>query len=100
METFTCNICNISKNISNYGMRGGGKYRKHECKQCLSNIQKQFYVINHDIELERKKQYKELHKEKINETHKCQCGGSYRLANKTRHERTHKHMNFTNDIII
>ena len=50
--------------------------------------------INSDKIKEQKRKYKEENKEKLNETQICECGGSWSLKHKAKHERTNKHQNF------
>ena len=96
MESITCTICKIPKNILNYGFRDGGKYIKHQCKQCLNEKSKQRHIVNREYDLNRHRKYKEKHNEQFKEKHICQCGGSYNYQHKTEHERTQKHQNFIN----
>ena len=94
METKTCSICGQKKRTEDF------RNRRYHCRKCRNESSIKYYFEHHDKQLLKSKEYIKANKDKLNEIHKCQCGGSYKLANKTRHERTHKHMNFTNDIVI
>ena len=99
MESITCTICKMTKDVSNYGVRNGGTHLKHECKLCLREKTKQYYLNNRESVLKRMKEYKELHRDQINEIQNCQCGSTYRSDGKHRHEQSQKHQNFINGII-
>ena len=43
---------------------------------------------------ENNKEYYENNKEKLNEHHMCECGKSYTLHNKLRHERSNRHQKY------
>ena len=67
-------------------------------KQKLLEINNRRYQINKDILLEKKLEYKELHKDEIQKKYSakttCICGGSYTYANKTKHLKTKKHLDY------
>ena len=60
---------------------------------------KEYYNHNKEKLKEYQKEYNEQNKEKINKNQNqkfiCSCGGKYTKQNKTQHERTNKHIEFT-----
>ena len=52
--------------------------------------------VNKNIPGRSEKQWREDHKERINERkkekHECQCGGKFQYTNKARHEKTKRHL--------
>ena len=69
-----------------------GKENKRKCSL-------KWYQDNKDKILEQKKEYYEANKDKILEKRKlkiiCECGGKYSYQHKTRHQRTQKHISWT-----
>jgi len=55
---------------------------------------KQYYKDNKDTILQQQKKYKQTGKAKEvrNESHACDCGGTYKMRHKGRHEKSKKHM--------
>jgi len=62
---------------------------------------KKYYLENNEKLNEKVKKYREENKEKIkeirNQKFNCDCGGQYTKSNKSRHERTKKHITFSNN---
>ena len=58
---------------------------------------KEWTELNSEKLKEQKKQYRETNSEKINEKITCECGKCYTYTNKTRHERSQKHIQFTSN---
>ena len=92
MESITCTTSNISKAVSEYGKSRGGKYYKHNCRDCLNAVGRKYYTKNNEKVKERARIYREQHRDKIYEIHNCPCGGLYCNNGKARHERTRKHI--------
>jgi len=78
----------VNKNISG---RTRKEYREDNNRNILE-YSKNYREKNKEIINERIKNYKE----KNNEIIKCDCGGSYQLYRKKRHERTQKHQVMVN----
>jgi hypothetical protein len=55
---------------------------------------KQHYEANKEVIKERHKKYYVTNKEKFNQKYKCKCGGQYTHTNKTKHEKTKKHIQY------
>tara|TARA_R110002072_G_scaffold245019_1_gene404350 strand:- start:12 stop:626 length:615 start_codon:yes stop_codon:yes gene_type:complete len=68
------------------------KINYHNNKDKISEKQKQFYNDNKDRILERIKQYNIENKDKLNEKFNCECGVEYTRRNKSRHEKSKKHL--------
>jgi len=74
------------------------EYRK-ENREYIAEYKKEYRQENKEVIADYQKEYyeknKEVLKEHINEKFECECGGSYTRANKSKHEKTKKHQNFT-----
>lgn len=75
------------------------EYRKTN-KEKLSGKKKEWYEDNKEKVLEQHKQYRQKNKERISEQSKikytCICGSNLCKRDKTRHERSKKHIKFIN----
>jgi len=75
------------------------EYRKTH-KEEMKEYSKEYREINKQEITKNKKEYYETHKEKINENKKetitCECGSVVRKADKARHEKSKKHLDFIN----
>ena len=61
------------------------------------NETRQKYIINNPEKIKQSKQdYRDTHRQRINEKHNCECGGVYSRSNKARHQKSKKHQNFIN----
>ena len=58
----------------------------------------EYYQNNREYFIEKMKKYVYDNKSKYLLKHHCQCGGIYCHFNKTKHEKTKKHMNYINSI--
>jgi hypothetical protein len=70
-------------------------------ENCVNKIiagrtNKQYRADNKAIIAERKKQYYESNKEKLNAKYTCECGGKYTHEHKSHHLKCQKHLNFIN----
>jgi hypothetical protein len=67
-------------------------------KDIILEKDKIYYENNKDIILEKKKNYYENNKDIISEKHKvnftCECGSTLRNGDKSRHQKTKKHLDF------
>jgi len=79
------------------------KYREDN-RDTILEKQKEYYDINKDTLLEYKKEYYDVNKETIAEKGKekytCVCGSTIRKSDKTRHERSLKHMNYCASVSV
>jgi len=85
--------CEILNNIKKYH---NDYYQKNRHK--IIELRKQKYSENREFIIAKKLEYKELHKEEIQKKYSakttCMCGGSYTYANKTKHMKTKKHLDY------
>jgi len=85
--------CEILNHIKKYH---NDYYQKNREK--IIELRKQKYSENREFIIAKKKAYKELHKEEIQKKYSakttCICGGSYTYANKTKHMKTKKHLDY------
>jgi len=69
-------------------------------KEHITVCHNQYYQNNKQTIAEQKKQYYNNNKaeisEKRNQKYTCECGGKYTNINKTKHNKTTKHINFIN----
>jgi len=76
------------------------KNYREENKEKISDQRKDFYQNNKEKIAERGKEYRDKNKEEISEKRKekitCDCGSTFRIRAKTRHEKSVKHQNFIN----
>jgi len=77
----------------------GRKYRDANRGTILEK-QKEYYDVNRDKIKEKQKEYYDVNKDIIAEKGKikytCCCGSTIRGGEKTRHEKSHKHLNYVN----
>ena len=70
------------------------KQYRENNKERINQLKKKYYQNNK----EELKEYYKNNKEKINEKQKekfdCECGGKYTYSNKSGHEKTNKHKKF------
>src|ERR1022692_956853 len=57
-----CRICNKEKELTEFHKRNIRLYRT-ECKECVSEIKKKYFIENREIILVKKKEYTKSHKE-------------------------------------
>jgi len=62
--------------------------------ECNNEYQKKWYSVNRDTKIQNLRKYREVNKEKIKEKYTCVCGSTIRKSDKTRHEKSLKHMNY------
>jgi len=74
------------------------KYNE-EWKKNNKNYSKEYYLNNQEKKKEYVKKYRETNKEKLKEKINCECGSKYVKHNKTRHEKTQKHLSFYNKFV-
>ena len=60
---------------------------------------KEYYEANKEKILEKKKEHYEANKEKISEKYTCDCGSIIQKQEKSRHEKSKKHLKFLNNSI-
>jgi len=78
MLTKTCTACGVEKGVDEYYKQKAGKYNVHaECKCCLSEQRKAYYLANKEAVTKRVRAYQLFNKEVVAERRK-----SYRLSNK------------------
>ena len=69
-------------------------------KEQIKEQHKQYYEANKEQIAEKRKQYREQHKEHIqkhnNAKNICGCGSCYRTADKARHLKSAKHIQWLN----
>jgi len=79
-------------------MRQYHKEYREKNKEKIIESKKQKYYNNREVIIAKNKIYKELHKEEIQKKYSakttCICGGSYTYANKTKHLKTKKHLDY------
>jgi hypothetical protein len=79
-------------------MRQYHKEYREKNKEKIIESKKQKYSENREVIIAKNKIYKELHKEEIQKKYSakttCICGGSYTYANKTKHLKTKKHLDY------
>jgi hypothetical protein len=63
-------------------------------KEEIIQKQKEYYETNKEVILQKQKEYYEKNKEELTKTINCECGGTYRIPNKSRHYKTKKHQTF------
>ena len=73
----TCSCCKVLKNDQDF------RIGRNQCKQC-DNTKKRIHN-NHT-------------RDYILQTHQCECGGTYTIHQKKKHERTQKHTNYVKGI--
>jgi hypothetical protein len=85
--------CEILSHIRQYHK----EYREKN-KEKIIESKKQKYYNNREVIIAKNKIYKELHKDEIQKKYSakttCICGGSYTYANKTKHLKTKKHLDY------
>ena len=79
----------LNENQLNYLRREYEKY---------SAYQAHYYQENRELILSRRKEYRNKNKIKLTEKIRCECGGTYQIPSKYRHQLTFKH-NYYNDVI-
>jgi len=82
-------------------MKLNANLNSHKCyitEEMVKENDKKYYEINKEKKIEYQKEYRENNKEAIEEKQgqkmTCECGGSFRIDNKARHEKTEKHCEF------
>jgi hypothetical protein len=98
---------NIRKNQGLINRMGGKKeyqkeYQKeyhNDNKEYQKEYHKEYYNDNKDKIKEYDKEYRKLNKDNIarnrKEKHECECGGKYTHENKSKHFKTKKHIQYT-----
>lgn len=78
------------------------KYREQH-KEKMKEYLKQYNKDNNVILLQKKKEYREANKDKRKEnskkTYTCECGSTISLGEKSRHNRSKKHLHHTTNIV-
>lgn len=73
----------------------GKEVRKaYQQTEKYKELKRNWRETNIDKIREQNKKYKDENKEKLNETHICECGGKFSLKNKSAHLKTKKHQKF------
>jgi hypothetical protein len=89
-EYYVENADKIKEKCKEYYIQNTDKIKEYHIKYCIENAdkmkeyQKEYYEENAD-----------KIKEKKNIKHTCECGKTYTYVNKSRHELSQKHINFT-----
>jgi hypothetical protein len=87
------NECEILNKIKKYH---NNYYQKNRKK--IIELRKQKYFENRELIIAKKKEYREQHKEEIQQKYSakntCVCGGNYTYSNKTKHMKTKKHLDY------
>ena len=85
--------CEILNHMKQYN-----KEYRNKNREKINDWKRQKYSNNREVILAKNKEYKELHKEEIQQKYTakstCICGGSYTYANKTKHLKTKKHLDY------
>jgi len=81
------------------------KIHYYENRDTILEQRKIYYDENKDKFLEKNKKYYQTNKEELNkkrnEKYTCQCGSTLRISDKSRHERSKKHIDFiTSQVIV
>ena len=53
-----------------------------------------YYSQHKELRLEYQKQYNRKHRTRLDTRYKCQCGGTFKLCNKSIHIKTKMHQNY------
>jgi hypothetical protein len=98
-NTVECNyIMNTPNTVNKYLPGRTPEQYYQDNKQELNEKQRQYYQNNKEELNEYNRQYRQDNKQELqrkkNEKHNCLCGGKYTKANKSIHEKTHKHQTF------
>jgi adenylate kinase family enzyme len=67
-------------------------------KDKIKEYFKEYYQENKEKIKERHKEYRDDNNERVKEKFKCDCGGDYSYAHKSRHFKTKKHLKFVNQV--
>ena len=99
-ERYWTNELDCINRYKNQGLQielGEKEYKKEYYEQNKDKILKyheEYYEANKEFFKEYFKEYRDINKDKINEKHKCECGGLYTNSNKAQHTKTNKHQNY------
>jgi len=88
--------------INKEQIKANVKEYQRQNKENIKELKKQYFQDNKDYFKEKHRENYEKNKEDINNKRKekyiCQCGSSIRIADKSRHEKSKKHVDYVNNL--